>query len=78
MPYPAISRPANHVAGKYHKTPKNLPSLGGRGERGGGMVRQAHHECILSMSKDHPSPSQRLSEPAAAAGYFTWDLVLGI
>jgi hypothetical protein len=37
MPYPAIDRPVNRVAGKYHKTPKNLPSLGGRGERGGGI-----------------------------------------
>ncbi|MCJ7803318.1 MAG: hypothetical protein MUP18_01830 [Desulfobacterales bacterium] len=29
------------------------------------MVRRAYHESPLSMSKGHPSPSQRLSEPAA-------------
>jgi len=39
---------------------------------GRGMVRRAHHEFPLSMSKGHPSPSQRLSlrgrSPSLRAG----------
>jgi hypothetical protein len=34
---PAIGRPVNRAADEYNKIPINLPSSGGRGERGGGI-----------------------------------------
>jgi hypothetical protein len=42
----------------------NLPALGGRGLRGGGMVRQAHH--------DHPEPAEGSPPPLNHARFRAW------